>query len=263
MIVLMKPEELKQTIELIGDKYYECPYLYLNLKKYGLSNKNISIWLDKTSSNINAIILKYYSGMHIFQANNKTNYEQIAKLIDSEKPSVICAKKTIIDVLKKQAESIGYRYEYGAVRKLSAIKPQDEQGIIKKPTKKDFEEITNLLLSDKGFGDIYDFKTLNSQLLERYKEHYGRNYILKDQEKVIAHAGTGAENDKIAILSYVITSQNYRRKGLAYKLCSSICNDVINERKDILLINYTNESTALYDKLGFKQCCKWGKLYIK
>ena len=34
------------------------------------------------------------------------------------------------------------------------------------------------------------------------------------------------------------------------------------ENKDVFLINYSTESTALYDKLGFEQCCEWGKIFL-
>ena len=58
-----------------------------------------------------------------------------------------------------------------------------------------------------------------------------------------------------------MTDEIYRGKGLATKVCSKLCNDLIDEGKKIYLINYTNESTGLYDKLGFKVLCDWGKLY--
>ena len=35
----------------------------------------------------------------------------------------------------------------------------------------------------------------------------------------------------------------------------------MHEVKNVYLINYSNESTKLYDKIGFKICCEWGKLY--
>ena len=70
-----------------------------------------------------------------------------------------------------------------------------------------------------------------------------------------------AEIDEIAVLSNVITNPSYRGKGLATIVCSKLCNDLIDEGKKVYLINYTEESTGLYDKLGFEISCEIGKLY--
>ena len=64
------------------------------------------------------------------------------------------------------------------------------------------------------------------------------------------------------MLAYVITDPEYRGKGLARKVCEKVCKDVIDEGKKVYLINYSKESTALYDKIGFKICAEWAKMFI-
>ena len=38
--------------------------------------------------------------------------------------------------------------------------------------------------------------------------------------------------------------------------------NLLDEGKKVYLINYTDESTGLYDKLGFEVSCEIGKLYL-
>ena len=60
----------------------------------------------------------------------------------------------------------------------------------------------------------------------------------------------------------LLLKKNIGINGLATKLCAKLCSDLQRENKEIFLINYTKESTKLYDKLGFDISCEWAKLYI-
>lgn len=263
MIERINDSKKELVFNLIGDQFGKSLYLYLDLKRYGFDNQKIKTWISKTGDDTNALILKYYSGMHIFSPNNKLDIGDICTLIEEEKPTIICAEAKIIKKLEKIDRFGEYDSEYGWVRCLNSINRSDESGIIKDPGKEEFKQLTELLLSDSDIGGSYTFDSMYSQILERNRDKYGRDYILKDDDRVIAHAGTGAEDDKLGILNYVITDPNYRKRGIAMKLCTSVCYDLIKEGKTVYLINYSEASTALYDRLGFKKYCEWGKLFIK
>lgn len=262
MIRKVVENERSRILRAIGEQYGKCLYLYLDLQKYGLNNPNINIWISDDNGKIEAIILKYYRGMHIYLPENKFNTDKICWLIRNEKPTIICAERSVIETLEKQEELKNYDSEYGWVRRLDRIKQGDESGIIKNLNANEFKQLTNLLLGDIGIGGSYTFDSMYDQIIERYKDGYGRNYVLKDGDKVIAHAGTGAEDNKLGVLSYVITDPTYRKRGLALKLCTAVCHDLIKEGKKVFLINYSTESTALYDKLGFRIDSECGKLFI-
>lgn len=245
--------------EYIGQDYNKCLYLYLDFVKYGLYNENLKFWLDVENNKIRCVILKYYSGMHIFSKNKDCNYNEIIKLIKYENPSVICAEKYLIENLSDKFNENEYKAEYGWVRVLSKQYPC-ENSMVKKAEENDFEEISKLIINDH-MGEFYELDELIAQIKEREDDNYGRNYIIKDEGKIVSNASTTAEIDEIAVLSNVITNPLYRGKGLATKVCAKLCNDLIDEGKKIYLINYTDESTGLYDKLGFEVSCEIGKLY--
>lgn len=245
--------------QYIGTDYDKCLYLYLDFIKYGLSNNNLKFWLDVENDEITCVILKYYSGMHIFSKNHDCDFEEICKLILEEDPSIICAEKFLIETLFNLFKDSQYIAEYGWVRVLS--KHYDcENSLVERASEEDFIEISNLIVNDH-MGEFYDLNELVSQIKEREDDNYGRNYIIKENDKIVSNASTNAEIENIAVLSNVITDKECRGRGLATKVCSKLCNDLIDEGKSIYLINYTDESTGLYDKLGFKISCEIGKLY--
>ena len=254
-------DDEKKINEYIGNNYDKCLYLYLDFEKYKFSNPNVSIWIQTNNSIITSIILKYYSGMHIFSNHCDYDVEEIKNLIDKEKPTMICGEKTIVCDIYKNLDISNYLIETGWVRRLSTTRDFDRTDV-ELAKEEDFYQIAKLLYQDEDLGSSYQLEDLKEQMINRNKEEYARNYIIRKDGKVVSHAGTGAENKKVAMLSYVITDENYRGKGYAQKLCSAVCQYLIEEGKEVFLVNYSTESTRLYDKLGFKVCCEWGKIFL-
>ena len=247
--------------QYIGTDYDKCLYLYLDFMKYGLSHDNLKFWVDIRDNEIICVILKYYSGMHIFSKNHDCNFEEITKLIIEENPSIICAERFLIENLSKCLMDYPYVGEYGWVRVLSKY-IDCENSLVERASEEDLKEISGLITNDP-IGEFYDFDEFVSQIKEREDDNYGRSYVIKENDKVISNASTSAECDTIAVLSNVITDKEHRCRGLATKVCSRLCNELIDEGKTVYLINYSDESTALYDKLGFEISCEIGKLYLK
>lgn len=261
MLVRCNNNEIKGIVNYIDKEYYACIYLYLDLLKYGCEDENVKVWLQKNNNNITSVILKYYSGMHVFSKKNDFDVEEIVRLINDEKPSMVCGEKRIIEGIYNSIKTKEYKIETGFVRELKQIKYEDYSNV-KSAEKEDFYDIAKLIYEDEDLGSSYKLEELEKQMYERNIQKYTRNYVIHEDGKVVAHAATGAENDKIAMLAYVITDPNHRGKGLAIKVCSKVCSELKQEGKQIFLINYSNESTKLYDKLGFEPKCEWGKLFL-
>lgn len=58
--------DLDILLEYIGKEYREAIYLYLDAIKYGISNPNVSSWIQTENEVITSIILMYHTGMHIY-----------------------------------------------------------------------------------------------------------------------------------------------------------------------------------------------------
>ena len=263
MIRKCKKDDSDRIEEHLSNNIDKCLYLYLDFNKYRFNNPNVNIYVQEIKDEIKTIILVYYTGMHIFSKDHNLNYSELAEFILDINPVAIFAEKVIIDKLKQYVnmDTNKYNCQYGNIWKAIQYEKQDRNSIQIAKTEEEFLQIANLLMSDEDIGSSYDLNTLMCQIRERIIEGYSRSYIIKNEDKVIAHVSTGAENEKLAIINYVVVDENYRKRGLATKLLNVLFEDLIKEGKQIYFINYSKESTMLYKKLNCEICCDWGKLY--
>jgi len=253
----------KNRIEnYLNKDFSRCLYIYLDYQKYGLDNENVCFFEQIDNKNdIVAILLLYYnSGLHIYSKDNNCDYEELKEFIYKNNPSAIFAQKNVVDELKKCMNNSKYLIEYGRVWEVKKFKEVDKTNI-KIAQESDFDQITNLLMEDEDISSSYTFDGLKKQLIERNKEGYSRNYVIKENGKVIAHTATGIETNDVAVSALTIVDINHRRKGLATLLLNVSFNNLHKEGKKVYLINYTEESSSLYVKMGCEVCCEWGKLY--
>lgn len=261
-MIYIEKNNMDEILNYIGNEYNKSPYLYIDLIKYGFSNNNVTTYIQRNEKNdsIQCVVLCYYTGMHIFSKNLDFNIDEIVNLIKETKPAIVCAEKEII--LKLSDKLKNYSNKFGYVRELKKENNIDYIHKVTKATIDDIKDVARLLNADEDLGKSYKDDELYMQLIERNKDGFSRNYVIKENNKVISHAASSGETEKVAMLSGVITDPKYRGMGYAYEVTSKLCSDLLNEGKRVYLINYTYESTKLYDKIGFEISVEFGKLVL-
>lgn len=242
----------------IGDDYYQCLYLYLDIIAYDIENREIECWIQYNNSSIVAVALKYHNAIHVYSKNYQFNVEEFVDFIISLSPFIICASEKLIDIISPYFTE--YTKEIGVVSKLSSI-DYVEDNDVREADVDDFYSIAKMIFDDEDSGASYDYNDLVNQMKERYYKHFSRNFIIKDGDLVIANVSTGGESKEFCTLNNVIVRKEYRRRGLAARLYRKVCSELTREGKVVYSIYYVKESIALHEKLGFVECCKYGKLF--
>lgn len=260
MLVECKDTDKKVIFDYIGKDYGKCLYIYIDLKKYGLNNKNFNAWIQyDQNSNITAIVTEYFKGIQIYSKEVNLDAKEIADFVLEKDPPVTLGMKEVIDELRKYMP--GYEEELGNVGQLKQLKYNPNPNAYS-ASLDELEEIVKILAEDEGIGKPYGFESLYKQYKERKEEKFGRNFILRDKEKkdIICHAGTYAELPELAVIGGVITSPNYRGKGFSKETLASICSELLSEGKDIFSFYYIPSATKMHNGVGFEKIGDWAKL---
>lgn len=261
MIVKCTNDDLELISQYISDDYASCLYLYMDLIEYGPDSDYTKAWIQKESGSITSVILAYHSAMHIY-SRGSFDLKEVVGLVDELKPSQICAAKSTIMALKAPLSGFGYDVELGYVGKIE-YSGQGKSDIIQRASLEDVDDIARLLYNDEGIGASYTLEDLKEQFKERLSQGFVRSYIIKDDDKIVAHLGTGAEVGSVSIVTYVITDKNYRRRGYAKMLYQAACHDLHQEGKEVYAVYYVPSAIQLHHSVGFVDCCEFGKLFLK
>lgn len=252
-----KKENEKEIIEYIGKSYGQCLYLYVDLLKYGFDNENINVWFQKEEDEIKALVLQYYTGVHVFSKEVEFDVKDVVDLLKEINPSMICGMKWTLDKIKDYFDN--YEMEIGIVGELTNLKVYDTEGCYK-ANAEEIKELAELLAEDESLGKPYGFELLYKQLLERYEENFGRNFIYRDNGKIVATASTYAEKGGVAVISGVMVHPEYRGKGLSKNLLSAVCDNLKKDGFDVFSYYYIPSATRMHQSVGFEPIGDWAKL---
>lgn len=247
-------------------KYYEqdlknCLYSYIDLKKFGISNPNLTVWFDD-SDGIRCSALKYYEGLQLFDAEGKMDAAGTAELIRALNSHIVSSTVEVIETLYPLLKD-HYDMEIGYVTEMRNLPEGEISEKVRPAEEKEYEEIAALICSDEGVGGHYEKEELKEQLLTRKKEGFGRNYILKHEEEIIHHAATYAELENLAVISGVVTREDWRGKGVGTLAVRKLCYDLLKEGKKPCLFYYTKQAAGFYKKIGFEEGTGWAKLVLR
>lgn len=59
----------RRVLSYIGDDYYKCLYLYIDMQQYGCSSEFTQTWLQEDNGEITAVMLAYHNAMHVYSKN--------------------------------------------------------------------------------------------------------------------------------------------------------------------------------------------------
>ena len=251
----------KTTIAtFLAEDIFQNVYLYIDSQIYGFSCDYVHTDILENSAGIVAVLYRYYDSLQIFTCCqlSDTDLEQISRYIVSNRFSMISGSKECIEDLAKLV-GLGYKYANGFVLVNDSCSVQ-LSGITEFATTAECSEIAELICTDSEIGGHYNANDLAKQLEERMLHRGCRNVVLKKDGKIVSHAATYAESDRIAVIGGLITDDSCRGCGLARKVLADLTFAVKEEGKAPVLFVFKEGLLRWYEKYGWKIASECGKL---
>ena len=261
MYKIAEKQDVEKLLKYLEQDLKNCLYSYIDLKKFGIENPNLTVYFDE-SDGICCSALKYYEGLQLFDADKKMDAEATAELIRSLNSHIVSSTVDVIENLYPLLKD-SYEMEQGYVTEMLAMPKCEISKEVRPAEISEYDEIAALICSDEGVGGHYEPQELKEQLLTRLEEGMGRNYVLKRDGEIVHHAATYAELDNLAVISGVITREDWRGKGVGTLAVRKLCYDLLNEGKKPCLFYYTEQAEGFYKKIGFEEGTGWAKLVLR
>lgn len=197
----------------------------------------------------------------MYSKDNDFSVQELKELLKSHSIKMIYCEKNTAEYIGDNCSCSErpFTITYGWVAEITNVEEKHRESV-QLAAATDFKQIVQMIYGDEDIGKSYNKNELAEQLLQRFKEGYSRNYVIKKKDLVIAHACTNAEIDGVAVVAELIVNREYRGKGYALEIWRAICEKLLNEGKRVFSFYYSNESRNLHKKVGFHEICEWGKI---
>ena len=253
-------KDLNKILMYLKTGIQDCIYMYIDIKKYGLSNPAMKVWYDSDiSGDLSMVVMKYHTSISFYSENNDSDLKGVVELIKEYGPNSISAKRVFVEKLYTEMDDV-YNVTYGHIVQLLNYPDLEKDDIVETAKDKDMLEIARLIVSDEHIGNYYDVNDLAEQFIERRNSSMGRNYIIKEHGKIVGHTASYAELDNIAVAGGLIVDPTYKGDLLLGPILEGyIIRQMIKEgftlfgfvtpKRSKILVRFGNKFVAEYGKL--------------
>jgi len=241
----------KEALQYASQYAKKAPYLYANLLRYGITDANVTVWIDQEGDQIEGVFLRYYDCLHFLTGNVEYPVDRIDQLIQQIEPNVIMLPGEVGGPMEDRLLA-DFVVERNYINDFGANIIGEKSTRVEIAARSDLKAIAEFLLADDEYKGIYQLDTLHKQLCSRFEDHYGRYFMIRCGKEMMAVFSTYAEVADYAILGGLLVHPRYRRMGLAMELTKHICAVVHEEGIAVIdFVNFKNTaSLALHQKLG-------------
>ncbi|TYS71017.1 GNAT family N-acetyltransferase [Sutcliffiella horikoshii] len=118
----------------------------------------------------------------------------------------------------------------------------------------DAERLVRLLNSIPEFTDSIITVERKKRVLE---EGVSRSFFMEEDGEMVSTASTTAENTVSAMVVGVATLENFKKKGYATQCMVKLCNQLLQEGKELCLFYDNPSAGVIYKRIGFQDIGFW------
>ena len=255
-------EKLPEILSYLADDVANCLYMYGDLELYGVDDPNIKAWYSEKNGEINTVILKYFQGSHVYSKKLNHNIEEVIEKIKEISPDRVSSQRQIAKELY-EALCDEYDVEYGCVFKLTKYRKMESPVKIEKAKVEDAEAIADLLMTHEAYSESYLRDNLAEELRSRMENGFGRSYIIRDGDRIVAHDCVSLETSKYAVEGLALVHDDFRKTLYGSFLDSYMINDLGEEGKELYCMIVEGRRLDAFIKLGNKVEAEYGKIFRK
>ncbi len=254
-----KEQDKEKILEYLQWGLADCIYIYIDIRNYGIETNNIKVWIDEKKRELCLVAMKYYDSLQIYSHDNACDIEPILSLMAENPVTMISGRKDIIKRLEKKC--MNCRCTYGSVFIMDNFLNIWNKGEITEATVLDTPEIASLICADEEIGGHYTLEGLQKQLEERINTKTGRSYIIRLNDKIVAHSATYAETENIAVVGGTIIHPEYRNTNYYLILSNYMLQQLYIEKKKVYTFSIS-EKMIQYHRRLHTECGEYGKLIV-
>lgn len=258
MIRKLKEPDREQLMALVSQKTAENLFIIGDVEAFGFDSDFQTVWGQfNENDELIAVLLKYESN-YIPYAEGDYDVEGFANIINSDtNMREMSGLKHIVEKLESYIPRkirTKNSFYYAKCQKLKVQKNDEALQNVEVLTLEDIEENVELL---KGVPEFASANITVESKKRPIESKTGRSYFIRVNGEMATTASTTAENSLSAMVVGVATKEQYKRMGLATNCMIKLCQDLLDEGKELCLFYDNPDAGKIYQRLGFEDIGFW------
>ena len=222
----------ERVLSFLYDNIQHCPYLYIDIKEYGIGKGVIDVWTqeDDRDSRIISVLMRYTDGFQVFAPSNDAplvDVGTILELADEHSILRIQGPKELIARIQREAND-SFEVGFGSILELKHYHVmENKNAVIEEASVNDVPEIVDLLLSTEETSDGYKREATIDAFASRLESGFGKNWIIRKDNEIVAHLSLSAICDEFAVAAYTVVREDHRGYPYGIFLDSYLMNVVL------------------------------------
>lgn len=258
MIRRLTENDHAHCFQLLKQQPAENLFILGDIEAYGYEQDFQKLWGDfNDNDELIAVLLKYQEN-YIPYAKGDFNAKGFAEIMLSDPDFAMLSG--LKDVTEKIEPYLSHRLKrkrqtyYAKCTKLNPVTTDVNTTLVKQAVPEDAEELVQLLNSIPEFSDSIITVERKRRGLE---EGVSRSFFIMENKKIVSTASTAAENSLSAMVVGVATLEAYKKKGYATQCMVKLCNQLLEENKELCLFYDNPSAGAIYKRIGFEDIGFW------
>jgi uncharacterized protein len=258
MIRRLTEKDHGRCFQLLKEQPAENLFILGDIEAYGYEQDFQKLWGDfSDNGELIAVLLKYQEN-YIPYAKGDYNAKGFAEIMLSD--PAFSMMSGLKDVTEKIEPYLSHRLKrkretyYAKCTKLIPATNDVDTSLVHQAVSGDAEELVQLLNSIPEFSDSIITVERKRRALE---EGVSRSFYIKEDGKMVSTASTAAENSLSAMVVGVATLDAYKKKGYATQCMVELCNQLLEEEKELCLFYDNPSAGVIYKRIGFEDIGFW------
>ena len=228
-----------------------------DIENYGMTTPFQDVWCQKDENGlVEMIYLRYYNNLNCYASKTFNKKEAIEFVKSLDTINVLMGKTEVISELVDSGELKYVNNRLGYFARINELIVEAD----KQEPQPQLATLNDIDAIDEFHGEIKEFSPNPNRkviLRDSFLDGTGRCYIIKENEELVCTAVSAAENSRSAMVVGVATKASARKKGYASRCTIKLCEEILNEGRNLCLFYDNPKAGDIYKRIGFEDIGRW------
>ena len=240
-------------------------FLIGDIEGYGFDRTFQDLFAVERNGRIDSVLLRYNESYIVYSRFADFDTQPLLRTIGKYPERMLSGKREVLARLQPFLPDLGFRDMH--LSRLEVVQDAGGPAVadeVMRAVDADVEELVDLYCRIDEFETKHRRDSEIVAMRRTIAEDTGRYYLIRRERRIVSAAATVAENSASAMVVGVATDSAFRGQGLATRVVSGLCRDVLAGGRSFLCLFYNNPVAGeIYRRIGFRETGLWTMASLK